>query len=98
MQVSIIGTGNMARGIGTRTLAGGNTLTLIGHTPGKAESLATELQGGAAPGGAVRAAASGAPLEGDVIVLAVYYPAVAGILQQYGEQLAGKILVDITNP
>jgi predicted dinucleotide-binding enzyme len=38
-----------------------------------------------------------APL-GDVVVLAVPHPAVAGILDAYGDQLAGKILVDITNP
>ena len=35
---------------------------------------------------------------GDVVVLAVPYPAVAEIIAQRGEQLAGKIVVDITNP
>jgi len=35
---------------------------------------------------------------GDVVVLAVPYPAVAEIISQRGEQLAGKIVVDITNP
>src|SRR5688500_7714939 len=35
---------------------------------------------------------------GDVVVLAVPYPAVAGILRSRGESLAGKIVVDITNP
>jgi NADPH-dependent F420 reductase len=35
---------------------------------------------------------------GDVVVLAVPYGAVADIITQRGEQLAGKVVVDITNP
>ncbi|GGC96479.1 dinucleotide-binding protein [Tersicoccus solisilvae] len=39
-----------------------------------------------------------ATVEGDIVVLAVPYPAVDGILAAYGDQLAGKTVVDITNP
>ena len=35
---------------------------------------------------------------GDVVVLAVPYPAVAEVLPTRGESLAGKVVVDITNP
>jgi 8-hydroxy-5-deazaflavin:NADPH oxidoreductase len=35
---------------------------------------------------------------GDIVVLAVPYPALRGIVAQHGEQLAGKVVVDITNP
>jgi 8-hydroxy-5-deazaflavin:NADPH oxidoreductase len=35
---------------------------------------------------------------GDIVVLAVPYPAVADVISQRGESLAGKIVVDITNP
>jgi NADPH-dependent F420 reductase len=35
---------------------------------------------------------------GEVVVLAVPYPAVSDVISQRGEQLAGKIVVDITNP
>jgi NADPH-dependent F420 reductase len=38
------------------------------------------------------------PATGDIVVLAVYYPVVADVLATRGEQLAGKIVVDITNP
>jgi 8-hydroxy-5-deazaflavin:NADPH oxidoreductase len=38
------------------------------------------------------------PVSGDIVVLAVPYPAVADVIAQRGEQLAGKIVVDITNP
>jgi 8-hydroxy-5-deazaflavin:NADPH oxidoreductase len=35
---------------------------------------------------------------GDIVVLAVPYPVVSEVLAQRGEQLAGKVVVDITNP
>ena len=38
------------------------------------------------------------PVTGDVVVLAVPYPAVSDVIAQRGDQLAGKIVVDITNP
>jgi NADPH-dependent F420 reductase len=38
------------------------------------------------------------PVTGDVVVLAVPYPAVSQILEQRGDQLVGKVVVDITNP
>ncbi|MEU6135087.1 NADPH-dependent F420 reductase [Nocardioides sp. NPDC047086] len=38
------------------------------------------------------------PATGDVVVLAVPYPALGEILSQRGADLAGKIVVDITNP
>src|SRR5690349_3477303 len=98
MNITIIGTGNMARGIATRALAGGNNVVLVGHGQGKAEDLAAQLQTGSQGGGSVRAASASGSLDGDVVVLAVPYPAAAPIVQQYGIQLAGKIIVDITNP
>lgn len=40
----------------------------------------------------------GGTVDGDVVVLAVPYPAVDAVLDTYGSQLAGKVVVDITNP
>src|SRR4051795_12199759 len=37
------------------------------------------------------------PVTGDIVVLAVPYPAVEGVLAQRGESLVGKVVVDITN-
>lgn len=39
-----------------------------------------------------------APVTGDVVILAVPFHAVDDIVASYGEQLAGKVVVDITNP
>lgn len=98
MDVTIIGTGNMARGIGTRALAGGHNVTLIGHEAGKAESLAAELQRASETGAKARAAAEGAALEDTVVILAVWNYQLEQVVEEYGAQLAGKIVVDITNP
>jgi 8-hydroxy-5-deazaflavin:NADPH oxidoreductase len=89
MQVTIVGTGNMARGIATRALAGGHDVTLVGTDKGKAEALAGEL------GGSARA---GDGIDGELVVLAVPYDAVSDVLGTYGTDLNGKVLVDITNP
>jgi len=89
MQITIVGTGNMARGIGTRALAGGHDVTLVGTEPEKAQALASDL------GGSAQAAER---VEGDIVVLAVPYTAAADAVRQYGDQLAGKVVVDITNP
>ena len=37
-------------------------------------------------------------ISGDVVVLAVPYPAVDDVIAKRGSQLAGKVVVDITNP
>jgi predicted dinucleotide-binding enzyme len=41
---------------------------------------------------------AGKPVTGDIVVLAVPYPAVEAVLAERADQLAGKIVVDITNP
>src|ERR671923_29183 len=92
MDITIIGTGNMARGIATRALAGGHAVTLLGTETEKAQSLADELSGD------VRAGQVGDPPAGEVVVLAVWCPAVDDVRGRYGDRLDGKIVVDITNP
>ena len=41
---------------------------------------------------------SGKPITGEVVVLAVPYPALAQVLAERADQFAGKVVVDITNP
>ena len=98
MNITILGAGNMARGIGTRLVAGGNSLTLLSRNPEDAAALAAELQAGARNGATVHAAPFGSPLRDDVVILAVPYTAETEIIQQYHAQLPGKILVNSSNP
>jgi len=90
--ISIIGTGNMARAIGALAVAGGNTVEILGRDQSKAASLAGALGGGATTGewGAVPA--------GDIVIVAVMYDSVVPVVAQYGDALAGKVIVDISNP
>ena len=41
---------------------------------------------------------SATAVTGDIVVLAVPYPAVSAVIAERGDTLAGKIVVDITNP
>ena len=90
--ISIIGTGNMARAIGALAVAGGNTVEVLGRDQSKAADLARALGGGATTGewGAVPA--------GDIVIVAALYDAVVPVVAQYGDALAGQVIVDISNP
>ncbi|MBR7838777.1 NAD(P)-binding domain-containing protein [Actinospica durhamensis] len=90
--ISIIGTGNMARTLGTMALAGGNTVEILGRSQSKAADLAESLGDGATAGewGAVPA--------GDIVIVALLAGHVAPVVAQYADALAGKVIVDISNP
>src|SRR5690349_4376717 len=86
--VSFIGIGGMARAIATRAVAGGNSVELLGRDAAKATALAAELGGGATVG------TSGAIPAGDIVVLAVPYASAVAVVTQYGDALAGKVIID----
>jgi predicted dinucleotide-binding enzyme len=90
--ISIIGTGNMARTIGTLAVAGGNTVEVIGRDQSKAADLAKTL------GDSTTTGEFGTVPAGGVVILAVLFDSAASIVSEYGDALAGKIIVDITNP
>jgi 8-hydroxy-5-deazaflavin:NADPH oxidoreductase len=90
--ISIIGTGNMARILATRALDGGNTVEVVGRDAAKAADLAHSL------GHGVKEGKIGAVPAGDIIILAVPYASAAPVVSQYGDALAGKVIVDISNP
>jgi NADPH-dependent F420 reductase len=94
MNVTIIGTGNMARGIGARLLAGGNALTIAGKDNEAAEAVARDL--GAQD--SAKIARSDDPIGDDVVVLAVYFADATQFVEQHRDELAGKVVIDITNP
>ena len=91
-KISIIGTGNMARTIGALAVAGGNAVEVIGRDQAKAAALAKDLGGGTTTG------EFGAVPTGDIVIVSVLYADVVPVVAQYGDALAGKIIVDISNP
>lgn len=94
MNVTIVGTGNMARGLGQRLIAGGHDVTVLGKEVDAAEAVLSDI----GADGRGQAGRSGDAIVGDVVVLAVYYPDAQAAVDQYGEALSGKVVIDITNP
>ena len=92
MKVTIIGAGNMGRAIGNRAVAGGHEVEIVDRDAAEAQKLAEEL------GGSATAPEPGAPFGGEVVVFAVYYPGIKDAVREYGDRLAGKVVVDVTNP
>ena len=95
-EVTIIGAGNMARGIATRLLAGGAQVQILSPDARDAASLAGELA--ERGGGSVSGAGVEQPPTGEVVVLATPYEGALEIADARAEELAGKVVVDITNP
>ena len=90
--ISIIGTGGMAAAIGGLAAKAGHTVEVMSRDAVKARSLAEQIGADAMTG------MFGTAPAGDIVILAVPYSAVLDVMKQYGEELAGKVLVDITNP
>jgi NADPH-dependent F420 reductase len=94
MQISIIGAGNMAAGIATRALAGGHRVGLTDRDPAKAKALAEDLRA-RVPGADVDQAALS---EADIVVLALPFAAAEEFAAANREELADRVVVDISNP
>ena len=90
--ISIIGSGNMATAIGTRAAKHGHTVELMSRNTAKAQALADQIGNGATAG------TFGARPAGDIVIVAVLYAGAVEVVTHFGDALAGKILVDITNP
>lgn len=90
--ISIIGSGGMAAALGGLAAEAGYTVEVMSRDATKARALAERLGAGATIG------TFGAAPAGDIVILAVPYTAVLDVVKQYGKELAGKLLIDITNP
>lgn len=90
--ITIIGNGNMARGIATRAVAAGKNVEILGQDAAKAQALAGQL------GAGVTAGTTASAPQGSIVVLAVPFDAAKAVVSAYGDQLSGKTIVDITNP
>jgi predicted dinucleotide-binding enzyme len=93
MKTAIIGLGNIGNQVATNLVAGGQSLTVADHSPNKAADFAK------ASGGKARAASvADAIADADIIVFAVYFNVIQELLGEHRNKLAGKIVVDPSNP
>src|ERR1039458_9476519 len=89
--ISIIGSGNMATAIGTRAAKHGHTIEVMSRDTAKAQALADKIGNGATAG------TFGTAPAGDIVILAVPYASAVPVVAQYGDALAGKVIIDISN-
>ena len=91
MQIAIIGSGNVGKALAGSFTRAGHDVTLSATSQESAQAAASQSGGQAAESN--RQAVGSA----EVVVLAVPYPAVDGLLADVGDALAGKVVVDVTN-
>jgi 8-hydroxy-5-deazaflavin:NADPH oxidoreductase len=72
-------------------------VTIIG-TGNMGQAIAGVVSAGGNTVQLLGAADAATPVTGEIVILAVPYPAVADVLATRGDSLAGRIVVDITNP
>jgi hypothetical protein len=91
--VAIIGTGNIGSRLAANFAAGGLDFLLAGRDLEAAAKLATDLDGHAEV-----VSADEAVERAGVLVIAVWLDDFKQFIAQYGDRLAGKVIVDPTNP
>jgi 8-hydroxy-5-deazaflavin:NADPH oxidoreductase len=91
--VAIIGTGNVGSGLAADFAAGGQDFLLAGRDLDAARKLAADLDGHAEA-----VTIDEAVNRADVLVFAVWLDAFRELIARYGDRLAGKVIVDPSNP
>jgi 8-hydroxy-5-deazaflavin:NADPH oxidoreductase len=91
--VAIIGIGNIGSTLAANFAAGGQDFLLAGRDQEAARKLASSLDGHAEA-----VSIDEAVERADVLVFAVWLDAFRELIAQYGERLAGKVIVDPSNP
>jgi NADPH-dependent F420 reductase len=92
--IALIGTGNVGEALGRRFAAEGHTVIYGSRSPGDADVAALVARTGR---DATAVAPAAAAARSDIVVLAVPWTAAEDVVRGLGS-LAGKILVDPTNP
>jgi hypothetical protein len=90
--VAIIGTGNIGSKLAANFAAGGQDFLLAGRNQEEATKVATDMNGHAEV-----VSIDEAVEQADVLVVAVWFDVFQQLIAQYGDRLAGKVIVDPTN-
>jgi 8-hydroxy-5-deazaflavin:NADPH oxidoreductase len=91
--VAIIGIGTIGSTLAANFAAGGQDFLMAGRDQEAARKVAADLDGHAEV-----VSVDEAVERADVLVIAVWLDAFEQLIAQYGERLAGKVIVDPTNP
>src|SRR5271169_6597565 len=91
--VAIVGTGNIGGTLAAEFAAGGQDFLLAGRDLEAVRKIAADLGEHA-----VAVSVDEAVERADVLVLAVWLDAFEQLIAEYGERLAGKVIIDPSNP
>jgi NADPH-dependent F420 reductase len=91
MDVAIIGAGNVGAALSRTLASAGHAVVVTSRTLPDAEKIAEEVGGRSVPSN------SEAVQSAEVVILAVPFSAVAAIASDMTEELAGKVVIDVTN-
>ncbi len=86
--VTVIGAGNIGSAVAQIALKAGASVQVLTRDAAKAASVSPQVTGGTI----------GEPVLGDIVVLALPYPAFGEVLAAYPAGLPGKVVVDPSNP
>jgi predicted dinucleotide-binding enzyme len=90
--ISILGSGKMARALATAMLRGSNPVQILGRDGSQTRALVESL-GPGATGGVI-----GAGITGAIVFLAIPHKEVHNAILEIGDSLDGRVVVDISNP
>lgn len=91
MKIAIIGSGNVGKALAGSSVRSGHTVTISSRDPKHAEDAAK------ATGARATATSAEAVSDADLVVLAVPYTATESIVDDLGDRLSGKVVIDVTN-
>ena len=91
--VAIIGTGNIGSRLAANFAAGGQDFLLAGRDQEAAQKIASDLDGHAEA-----VSIDEAVDRAGVVIIALWLDAFEQLIAQYGDRLAGKVIVDPSNP
>lgn len=95
MKIGIIGSGDAARSLGSGLVAVGHHVMLGTRSPDKKELASWKRR--AKKLGSIGSTTEAANY-GELVILAIAWHATEDVLQQIRPELAGKVIIDITNP
>ncbi|MFJ8982404.1 NADPH-dependent F420 reductase [Streptomyces sp. NPDC102282] len=93
LRVGILGAGSIGRPLGRHWSAAGHQVTFGSRSPERLSDFVSTACPGARAAGLAETAETN-----DVLLLSVPYPAWEELLQQVGDALSGKLIIDATNP
>ena len=86
--VTVIGAGNIGSAVAQIALKAGASVQVLTRDAAKAAAVSPQVSAGSI----------GEPVLGDIVVLALPYPAFGAVLAAYPAGLPGKVVVDPSNP